>query len=193
MNYRAFIKFPEKWVILIVISLVTLAACSQKFRILPDEFGLSWPIYDLEVQYLFGPGGINHSFNVFELDGEIATVIEKGGLPFLENMQSSAPVEGDDGPQPFTGWRSLPVLKDDQWPRQASLLTGSDLPLAGEFFGRTQFDDGRFVDNIDPEYLAEFHDTISGTDGYYAYGGYRGKALLIVSPVNRRVYYLFRD
>lgn len=188
-------------VMIFVLAALFLSGCQDD--IIPKEFNLGNPSYKQRVSHLFGPGGINHSFNVFDLDQNIASEIAGSGIEFLNNMpsvvnfpdekQEAYRGEGFYNPYrvPFAQWKKLPILKDYRWPRRSYSALDTDQPMAIEFFGDKKRKD--FTPTIDAEHLALFHQIIHSGQGYYAYGGYRENCIMVISPKFQKVYYLFRD
>lgn len=169
---------------------------------IPMELSLSWPTYSKQVQYAFGPGGVNHSFNIFKLKKSVAQTIDSQGLTFLNSMPSalSHPTKADrptyDKYSPywasFPKWRTLPIAKDDEWIRKAHSVDSGDQPTLSDFIGDA-IKGHEFTDSIDKQKLDLFHQVIQSKSGYYAYGGYHDMSVIIVSPENGVAYYLFRD
>ena len=191
------------------ISLFLSAGCSQ-FSILPIELKLSKELYNQEVSHFVGPGGINHSFTVFELPEEVGIEIKKEGLKRLHSMRPSfiqkrllfkkkktykdstmvRPWRG-----PFKDWRPGPIPKEKRWLRRGR---GFDKPWKPSLqtFYRSWLDDNTkdpFLKKIPDLYVTLFQEAIGSSQSFYSYGGYRGMYILIISLEQHKVYYLTRD
>ena len=197
-------KYCLKYIICIsIFSFIfsSLIGCSFQDRVLPKELSLSEPEYTKEVIHFVGPGGINQSFKVFKLSPEVAQEINLNGLSFLNSMPSAINYRYElkrrsNGSTPywmsFPKWSALPIQKDDRWKRRSYSVDVGDQPTAADFFGDVS-QNYKFTNTIDARHLELFHSIIHSGKGFYAYGGYREKCVLIVSPENGLAYYLFRD
>ncbi len=205
MSFKdSFYKYCFKYFIGIMVLAFILAfsfACTSRDDVLPRELLLTAPSYSKEVSHFAGPGGINHSFKVFNLRPEVVQEINENGLSFLNTMPSAInhPFEAKrksykSGPYraSFPKWSALPIRKDDRWKRRSDSVDSGDQPTAAEFFGDVTRN-REFTNTIDAKNLELFHSIIRSGKGYYAYGGYRDICVLIISPENGLAYYLFRD
>ncbi len=64
-----------------------IASCARR-PLFPTEFKLERVLYQTEKTHMFGPGGINHSFTVYELPQEVSETISAKGLPYLNSLPS---------------------------------------------------------------------------------------------------------
>ncbi len=186
----------------------------------PSEFDLGMKLHESEVQHMFGPGGINHSFIVYELPPKAAAQISEKGLPWLNSLPSVIEQKKNFKPPrtetysyqdskgrtitrtatgpyhtPFSVWRATPVPKEKQWLRREQDFAKHWLPSLKTFFGSGINDDSRneFISTIPPAFIDEFHQAISSSGSFYAYGYYRDVCLLVVAPKMGKAFYLFRD
>lgn len=181
---------------------VLLLGCSNEKAAIPEELGLSAPVFDASVEHSFGPAGLSRKFKVFRLEEETYSEIRKNGLGFLNNMQSAIAFtqqnekKKSNSPRwwiSFSKWQELPVLPDAQWLSAPRNRATSPIALdADTFFGEEYVKGARFSERIPKEILNAFQAALASTDGYFSYGGYKGRSLMVISTSNMKVYYLFR-
>jgi len=192
--------------------LIVMLLCTSCFnnKNLPRELNLSRVLYQEGEQHMFGPGGINQSFYVYEISKNISNKVASDGIEYLNSLPSSKKADNkkekiyqkriedkDTGPYKvgFTNWQTTPVSKDKAWLRRGrDLGTGWKLSIEtflASYKGDKSNDD--FISIISPAFLNSFHEAISTPGNAYAYGGYRGMSILIVVPSQRRAYYIYRD
>jgi hypothetical protein len=152
-----------------------------------------------------GPGGLNHSFTVYELPKEVSATIADQGLTYLNSLPSALGKKAPDktassGPfvGPFVDWHATPVSKTARWLRyedEKRFKKKGWEPSIATFYQSFEGDtlNDEFISSISPEYADFFHTAISTPGNYYAYGGYRGMCLVVVSPKTGKAFYLFRD
>lgn len=193
-------KYDLKKYLLLVVLIMTmgLTSCSGETSMYPDELRLSDPAYVESYMPWMGPAGISKEFKVYKLNATIASSLLQNGDASFQSMRSISERQmGEDyrdgGPTwiGFGNWKSTPIQRDEKWRNRAYHRFDGPLPEISEFYGDVRR--RKFVDTIDIEHLNDFHDTVRGTDGFYSYGGYLGRGLLVLSPTHRKAFYLFRD
>jgi len=96
---------------------------------------------------------------------------------------------------PFANWNGTPVPREEKWLRHGRDLGKDWKPEITTFYkgfkGDTTNDE--FISTISPEFSDRFHEAISTPGNFYAYGFYRDKSILVVSPRMGMAFYLFRD
>lgn len=177
---------------------------------LPRELKLSKVVYEKSQIHTFGPGGINQAFYVYEVQRKLADRIAIDGLDYLESLRSSKHAknkkkrilkkkEQNDFIHPYwvgySDWRPTPILKEQQWLRFGRELYPGWQPKLITFYSPFGNDTTKldFISTIAPEFSSSFHKASSEQGNYYAYGGYRGKCLLVIVPSQKNAYYLYRD
>ena len=185
------------------IALTAIVGCSKN-ESLQTELKLTRVLHQKEVSHAMGPGGINQSFTVYELPKEVSAAIADKGLTYLKSLPSALGKKAPDktasgGPfsGPFIDWHATPVSKAARWLRyedERRFEKGWE-PSIATFYLSFEGDTlaVKFVSSISPEYADSFHTAISTPGNYYAYGGYRGMCLVVVSPKTGKAFYLFRD
>lgn len=204
------------WLSLLVAVTLIVTSCGNEQSWLPTEFKLERVLHKTDESHLFGPGGINHSFTVYKLPQEVSATISDKGLPYLNSLPSvialkkrSKPpkvyeYEVKDGQKipamtgpwwgPFVNWYTTPVPKEKKWLRYGRDLGEEWKPSISTFYMSHKGDNvDNIISTISPEFRDEFQKAISTPGNFYAYGAYRGKCLLVVSPKMGKVFYLFRD
>lgn len=179
---------------------MAIVGCS-KDESLPKELKLTRVLYQKEVSHAMGPGGINHSFTVYELPKEVSATIADQGLTYLNSLSSALGKKAPDETAfsgPFVDWHATPVSKTARWLRyederrfEKKGWEPSIATFYQSFAGDTLKDE--FISSISPENADSFHTAISTPGNYYAYGAYRGMCLVVVSPKTGKAFYLFRD
>ena len=182
--------------LLLVAPTLLLASCSKSW--LPTELKLNQVVYQTKVEHFAGPGGINQSFTVYELPPEISATIANKGLAYLNSLpKEKKEASSTMGPwwSSFNNWRATPVPSEVAWLRFGRDLGKDWKPSITTFYKSFKEDDGKnsFIASISPEFSDAFHEAIFAPASFYAYGDYRGKSLLVVSPKSGKVFYLYRD
>lgn len=188
-TYRYGLAF---WVVVTAL----LASCSSSW--LPAELKLIHVLHQVKNTHQIGPGGINHSFTVYELPQDVAATIADKGLPYLNALPTrDKKVPRSTGPwwEPFNRWQTTPIPSEKAWLRYGRDLEKDWKPSLTTFFIAFKGDPNKnnFVSKISPEFSGSFHEAIATPGNFYAYGDYHGKSLVVVSPSMGRVFYLFRD
>ena len=213
-------QYATNWTRLLLILLAAFLAASCSAGKFPGEFGLWKTIHESKVEHTFGPGGINHSFIVYELSPKAAAMISEKGLPWLNSLPSVIEQKKNFKPPrtetysyqdskgrtitktatgpyraPFSVWMATPVPKEKQWLRRDHDFAKDWLPSLKTFFGSRITDESKneFISTIPPTFIDEFHEAISTSGSFYAYGYYRDMCLLVVAPKMGKAFYLFRD
>ncbi len=194
-----------------VIAMVT-ASCAAR-ELYPEELKLDRVLHQTQEQHPFGPGGLNQAFTVHELSKDVSATIANRGLPYLNSLPSviaqvkrSKPpkvevsyYKNNDGKiftntstgpywAPFVIWNATPIPLEVKWLRRGR-DSGKDLkPSIETFYAKEEF-----IAKIPTELRDQFHEAISTPGNFYAYGFYRDKCLLVVSPKMGKAFYLFRD
>lgn len=183
--------------------LCLVIGCSKQESTLPEELFLSNPTYDVSVSHMFGPSGINHSFKIYDIAPEVTENIKTQGLGFLNSLPSTQnfvmPRKDPAKPNkfisfwsPYQIWKRLPIQNDGKWssgPKNHNLPTNLDI---NEFWGQYYFKSNRFSNRINPEYIQLFNEAFETSNGYYAYGGYLGRSLLVIFTDTNQAIFLFR-
>ena len=86
MNINTQLTSNRLRLILVILAAFLCASCSV--GPFPSEFDLGKKLHESKVQHMMGPGGINHSFTVYELPPEAAEMIAEKGLPWLNSLPS---------------------------------------------------------------------------------------------------------
>lgn len=207
------------WVFFISVVVVLNASCSARPQF-PEELKLDRVIYKTGEQHLVGPGGLNMSFVVFELPKEVSATMSNKGLLYLNSLPSVLEQKRNSKPPravvstwknsegetltgtstppywaPFVIWRSTPVPAEQEWLRYGRDLEVGWKPSLKNFYNAYKEDISKdsLIETIPPEFSADFHEAISTPGNFYAYGFYRDKCLLLVSPKLGKAFYLFRD
>lgn len=202
--------------LLFVMTVGLLASACTSDPWLPPEFQLRQKIFEAGESHIVGPGGLNHSFVVYQLPNDVSDRIAAGGLAYLNSLPSTAElankvkpprvdsyevVEGHKvtsvtGPWwgPFTNWAATPVDRDPRWLRGRQKVRVGWHPSLMNFFSKFKGHKAEdMVAKVPPDLEAAFNEAISSAGSFYAYGHYSGMCLLVVSPATRRAYFLFRD
>ncbi len=182
--------------LLLVAATLLLTSCSKSW--LPTELKLNHAVYQTKVEHFAGPGGINQSFTVYELPPENSATITNKGLAYLNSLpKEKKEASSATGPwwSTFNNWRATPVPIEVAWLRFGRDLGKDWKPSITTFYKSFKGDDGKngFITSISPEFSDAFHEAISAPASFYAFGDYRGKCLLVVSPKSGKVFYLYRD
>lgn len=176
---------------------VLLVSCSNSW--LPTEFKLKRVLYQTSDAYIVGPGGLNHSFTVYELPQEVAATISAKGLSYLNSLSTDDKTvpryEGAPWWGPFRDWQATPVPSEKAWLRYWRDLEKDWKPSINTFYVSYRGDNtkDKFISSISPAFSDSFHEAISTPGNYYAYGDYRGMCLIVISPEMGKAFYLFRD
>jgi hypothetical protein len=194
------------WLIFTLVITLLSVSCSKDPQF-PTELKLERVLHQSEKTSVIGPGGLNNSFTVYELPQEVSATIAERGLPYLNTLpsvvklvekQKHVKTDLDSGLYwaPFVTWNATPVPKEEKWLRYGSNRFSKDWkPSISTFYqgweGDTFVD--HFISTIPPEFSDQFHEAISTPGNFYAYGFYRDKCILVVSPKTGRAFYLFRD
>lgn len=197
--------------LLVILAAFLCASCSV--GPFPSELDLGKKLHESKVQHMMGPGGINQSFTVYELTPEAAELIAARGLPWLNSLPSVIEQKKNFKPPrtetysyqdgkgrtitktatgpyhaPFAVWSATPILAEEKWLRRISNSNKDWTPSLKTFFARDEF-----ITTIPPAFIDEFHEAISTSGSFYAYGYYRDMCLLVVAPKMGKAFYLFRD
>jgi hypothetical protein len=199
LNHITGSAFALSFVTLAALALTAIVGCLNN-ESLPTEFKLTRVLHQKKVTHLMGPGGGNHSFTVYELPKEVSATIADQGLTYLNSLPSALGKKAPDKTAfsgPFVNWLATPVSKAARWLRyedERRFEKGWE-PSIATFYLSFEGDTlaVKFVSSISPEYADSFHTAISTPGNYYAYGGYRGMCLVVVSPKTGKAFYLFRD
>jgi hypothetical protein len=73
---------------------------------LPEELKLKRELHHKEVSHAMGPGGINHSFTVYELPKDASATIANQGLTYLNSLPSVARQKRNFEPPRVETWSS---------------------------------------------------------------------------------------
>lgn len=87
----------------VVVMLLTASCSGPRF---PEEFKLKRVLHHKEVTHAMGPGGINHSFTVYELPKEVSATIADQGLNYLNSLPSVARQKKNFDPPRVETWSS---------------------------------------------------------------------------------------
>ena len=199
LNHITRRTFSMSCIVLIALALTAIVGCLKNDS-LPTEFKLTRVLHQKKVSHLMGPGGGNHSFTVYELPKEVSATIADQGLTYLNSLPSALGKKAADKKAfsgPFVDWHATPVSRAARWLRyedERRFEKGWE-PSIATFYLSFEGDTlaVKFVSSISPEYADSFHTAISTPGNYYAYGGYRGMCLVVVSPKTGKAFYLFRD
>jgi hypothetical protein len=181
------------------IALPAIVGCTKN-ESRPTELQLTRVLYQKEVSNAVGPGGMNHSFTIYELPKETSAAITDKRVTYLNSLHSAS---GKKTPgekalsAPFTDWHVTPVSKTARWLRyeEERRFNKGWEPSITTFYQSFEGDTSKdgFISSISTEHADSFHTAISTPGNYYAYGAYRGMCLVVVSPETGKVFYLFRD
>ena len=183
---------------------LVLSGCSLSE--IPQELRMDELSYDASISHSVGPAGLNKGFKVYELDDGVADLVDSHGLEFLNSMPSALnyqPVKSKPGYEgsidrySFTEWHSLPVPQDERWNYNSSYPQfDRELPVLADYYGAQPKKVNanpifNFDEAIDPAHREAFHRVILGRNGYYSYGGFRNKELLVIDLAGKKIYHLY--
>lgn len=187
----------------VVVALV-LSGCSSPT--VPKELKMDELHYDASTNYSVGPAGLNKGFKVYELDDGVADLVNSRGLEFLNTMPSALsyePVKSKPGYEgsidrySFTEWQRLPVPQDASWNANSSYPRfDREQPVLADYYGGQPHKVGadpvfNFDETIDPAQRDRFQRVILGKGGYFSYGGFRNKELIVVDMDGKKIYHLY--
>lgn len=145
--------------------------------IVPGGLEVKKVLYHAATEAKFGPGDEQSGISMFVLPEEIAYEISEKGISFFQNLNS---IEyGDDHrlAKSFRTWKTTPVQTED---RHWSVPPGSKPKIEHAFvYSRLE---------IEPEVSELATRAINKQGSYYSYGRY---GMLIVNPLDRRVFYVW--
>lgn len=148
-------------------------------QVVPDALQVDRISYQLEETWGFGPGGNEAGFRVYPLPPAVAAAISQRGLAFFDEMPPNADQAGREWRGDYEQWQATPLPLDSRWgaaPGQRQLVLGDYICRYG------------FCIDIDAQLAAQASAALAEPGSYYAYGRI---GLLLVSPRQQRVYYLF--
>lgn len=194
------------WLFFALAATLVLVSCVQRSKF-PAELKLERVLCQTEETSAIGPGGQSHSFTVYELPKEVSATIAEKGLPYLNSLpsvvkhlekQKHVKIDPDAGPYwaPFVNWNATPVPKEEKWVRYGTNRFSKDWkPSTSTFYKSYEGDTftDHFISSILQEFTDQFHEAISTPGNFYAYGFYRDRCILVVSPKSGKAFYLFRD
>ena len=208
---RSSILIGQRILRVAIVSLAVLCcvSCTDN-KSLPKELQLTRILYQEKEQHIFGPGGLNQSFYVYEISEKLTNKVQSDGIEYLNLLDSSKKADAEKkdiyqrkiiekhiGPYEvgFSNWRITPVSKSEEWFRHGRDLGKDWKPSITTFFAGWKGDktNDEFISKISPDFLNSFHKAISMPGNVYAFGGYRNMCILVVAPSQRRAYYVYRD
>jgi hypothetical protein len=187
-----------------VLVVLVLSGCSPPE--IPEELKMDELRYDASTSHSVGPAGLNKGFKVYELDDDVADLVNSRGLEFLNTMPSALsykPVKSKPGYEgsidrySFTEWQSLPVPQDARWNYNSSYPKfDRERPVLADYYGghpRLVGADpaSNFHEAIDPAQRERFQRVILGKGGYFSYGGFRNKELIVIDLDGNKIYHLY--
>lgn len=171
----------------------------------PDEFkSICKPkiVYVADGTHAFGPAGINDAFIVYDICNDLLEKINGLGLGYLHSIQSKT----------YKDWQATPFADEERrWVRHFNMhndfrkyfcqgisvcsFYGDNTAIPpylknDESFKGKTLEDLNFTDEIKSDYLKMANEAINSPGGYYGYGEF---GIFIISPVNRKMIFLYRD
>lgn len=97
------------WLLFMAVITLLTTSCDER-PLFPKEFKLERVLYQTGQTHPVGPGGINHSFTVYELPQEVSETISAKGLPYLNSLSSVVEQKRNFKPPRVETW-SYPLHK----------------------------------------------------------------------------------
>lgn len=197
---------PLRLLLVVATAFVALVLSCCKAPEIPKELKMDVLLYDASTSHSIGPAGLNKGFKVYELDEGVAKLVNSRGLDFLNTMPSALsyePVKSKPGHEgsidrySFTEWRSLPIPQDANWNYSSSYPKyDQERPVLADYYGSQPHMVGaspvtNFDETIVPTQQDRFQRVILGGQGYFSYGGFRNKELIVIDLDESRIYHLY--
>lgn len=162
--------------------LLSIGGCAYYIRDhqlshVPNALQVREVVYAEEESWGFGPGGNEVGIVVFRVPSHVARQIEQDGIAFFNTMPSNADQNGRGWRGSFDEFRRTPVAADHD--------RGRAWPVACAASG-----DSSFCVDVEPKVLALANEAVNAPGSFYAYGRI---GMLVVSPQQRRVYFLYNS
>jgi hypothetical protein len=151
----------------------------ERLALVPDALEVRHIVYAKEASEGFGPGANEAGILVYALPEHIADRIEDAGPAFLNHMPDNTRPRSAAWQGRFDDWQRTPVVPDARWPAG----TGRHDALVYDYVCAY----GVCID-IDEAILADATSALTDTGNYVAYGRI---GMLVVSPKQRRAYFLY--
>lgn len=186
------------------LAVVVFTGCSHAQ--VPSELKMDQLRYDASIQHAFGPAGLNKGFKIYQLDESVANLVNSRGLKFLNTMPSAVgyqPVkskpgfEGSIDRYSFIDWKKLPVQQEERWNYNSSYPKfDAKRPVLADYYGGQPNQVGvvpttNFSETIKPAERDRFERIILGNEGYFSYGGFRNKELIVIDLDGNKIYHLY--
>lgn len=187
-----------------VLVVLVLLGCSPPE--IPEELKMDELSYDASTSHSVGPAGLNKGFKVYKLHDDVADLVNSRGLEFLNTMPSALSYEplkskpgheGSTDRYSFTEWQQLPVPQDARWNYNSSYPKfDRERPVLADYYGGQPKAVGsdpvvNFDEAIDPAHRDRFQRVILGKGGYFSYGGFRNKELIVIDLDGSTIYHLY--
>jgi hypothetical protein len=144
--------------------------------VVPDALRVTSVFYSEEEAWGIGPGGNESGIRVFQMPEQISKEIEFRGIEFFRNLPPNKNSKGGDWWRgTYNNWKETPIKVDEHWRKSEK---NKNLDIYDYVYGI----------KIKPEIFAQANLIMNSKGSYYAYGV---KGLIIVSPKNNLVLYLY--
>lgn len=170
------------------LSFFAFSACSGgNTPAAPPELKLHAKVYHAADTPAFGPSGLAEGLTAYRLDKEITTRLVNGGLNYLNTLPSASMVQKQPI-EPFKTWQRGPIKLDKNWMRLRGIPVGTKPSALIAFF-----QDSEFANSLDSDVNDALSQAILSPNTLYAYGGHRGRCVILIDLANEQAYYLYRD
>jgi hypothetical protein len=135
----------------------------------------------------FGPGGNEVSVIVYELPPYSAGKVREGGVAFLEGLRDPRPLPSRERDREYEGWAETPIRAGQHWtPRECEPSESNDCerPRLRHYLGSW----GSMM-GVDPDVERAVDEAVTRPGSYYGWARY---GMLLVVPMQGRVYYLYQ-
>lgn len=187
----AFKKLSFKKFALLIFLLISLPYAAFKLwernfmlSVIPDALQVHSISYRKEESWGFGPGGNEAGIRIYPLSDELSKEIESRGIEFFKAMPPNINQQSRDWRGRYEDWEATPIQIGSHWKpntenpkKDSKRLDIYDYICA---YG--------FCIDIDPVIVEKANSIVNSDGSYYAYGRI---GLLIVSPKNKIILYLY--
>ncbi|MGL4994814.1 MAG: hypothetical protein ACRC6G_01410 [Deefgea sp.] len=182
----AYRKLPRRYFVFLIVLLLACPFITFKvyerdfmFSFVPDALQVESITYQKEESWGFGPGAHETAIRIYPLPDVIAHLIAEQGLEFFTQMPANHNQNSRDWRGQYSNWSETPIQDSSRWQsdKKTRRFNINDYLCT---YG--------FCIDIQPAVLEEANTIINSPGSYYAYGRI---GLIIVSPSNKQVLYIY--
>jgi hypothetical protein len=144
----------------------------------PDALEVNSISYKMEESWGIGPGANEAGIRVYPLSEAIAKEIEQNGIKFFDTMPPNKNQKINDWHGRFENWAETPITESHHWAPKENPSVFNIYEYVCKY--------GHI--DIKPEIMEQANSIVNGKGSYYAYGRL---GLIVVSPKNRIVLYMY--